>query len=516
MRVVALSLVTALIAAASPAAEAPAPATTPIQPFKIQVVDDQTARGVPLVELKTTNQDRWYTDSAGYVAFNEPGLMNRKVFFTVTSHGYQFPKDGFGMAGRALDVKPGGAAVLRIKRLNVAERLYRVTGQGIYRDSVLLGLPAPIRQPTLNAEVTGQDSVMTAIYRDKLYWFWGDTNRVRYPLGHFQMSGATSLLPGKGGLPPSQGVNLDYFVDAEGFSRKMAPMTRPGQAVLVWLDGFVVVPDAAGQQRMAAHYAQLKGLGHVLEHGLMLYNDRKEIFEKVLELPQAEKWRHPQGRPVRWTDGGKDYYVFPAPYPVVRAPATLDALKDMSAYEAFTCLKPGSRFDKSDPPLHRDQAGKLVWAWKANTDPITQEQEADLIKARKIKPDEARFQLRDIEGGKTIKLQGGTFHPNACRKKWIMVGLQVWGSSMLGEVWFAQADSPAGPWTTARKIVTHDKYSFYHPCHHPYFDEEGGRIIYFDGTYTATFSGNEHPTPRYDYNQIMYRLDLADPRLRMD
>ena len=47
------------------------------------------------------------------------------------------------------------------------------------------------------------------------------------------------------------------------------------------------------------------------------------------------------------------------------------------------------------------------------------------------------------------------------------------------------------------------------------FDKDGGRVIYFEGTYTHTFSGNPEPTPRYDYNQIMYRLDLADPRLAL-
>ncbi len=29
----------------------------------------------------------------------------------------------------------------------------------------------------------------------------------------------------------------------------------------------------------------------------------------------------------------------------------------------------------------------------------------------------------------------------------------------------------------------------------------------------GTFSAAKTPTPRYNYNQIMYRLDLADPRL---
>ena len=47
------------------------------------------------------------------------------------------------------------------------------------------------------------------------------------------------------------------------------------------------------------------------------------------------------------------------------------------------------------------------------------------------------------------------------------------------------------------------------------FDQEGGRFIYFEGTYTGTFSRKEDFTPRYDYNQIMYRLDLSDPRLSL-
>ncbi len=47
------------------------------------------------------------------------------------------------------------------------------------------------------------------------------------------------------------------------------------------------------------------------------------------------------------------------------------------------------------------------------------------------------------------------------------------------------------------------------------FDQDDGRIIYFEGTYATTFSGNPDPTPRYDYNQMMYQLDLSDPRLSL-
>ena len=38
-------------------------------------------------------------------------------------------------------------------------------------------------------------------------------------------------------------------------------------------------------------------------------------------------------------------------------------------------------------------------------------------------------------------------------------------------------------------------------------------MIHFEGTYTHDFSGNPLRTPRYDYNQLLYRLDLADERL---
>jgi hypothetical protein len=95
-----------------------------------------------------------------------------------------------------------------------------------------------------------------------------------------------------------------------------------------------------------------------------------------------------------------------------------------------------------------------------------------------------------------------------------MIGLQGEGSSFLGEVWYAEAKQPTGPWRAAKKIVTHIKYSFYNPAHHPFFDQEGGKLIYFEGTYATTFSGAEVGTPRYEYNQIMYRLDLSDPRLK--
>jgi hypothetical protein len=122
--------------------------------------------------------------------------------------------------------------------------------------------------------------------------------------------------------------------------------------------------------------------------------------------------------------------------------------------------------------------------------------------------------LKDVETGKSVKPHGGAVRWNEHLQKWIAVFVEAGGSSSyLGEVWFAAAPDPTGPWVKARKIVTHDKYSFYNPALHGFFDQAGGRYVYFEGTYTHTFSGNPDRTPRYDYNQVMYRLDLDDERL---
>src|SRR5262249_48214646 len=154
-------------------------------------------------------------DSAGMVAFNEPGLMNQTVFLTISSHGYEFAADGFGYHGKTVETLPGTGATFKIRRINIAERLYRLTGEGIYGDSVLLGKKPPIDHPLTNAGVVGQDSVLAVVYRGKIRWFFGDTSRAGYPLGNFSTTGATSDLPSKGGLPPEAGVNLDYFADGK-------------------------------------------------------------------------------------------------------------------------------------------------------------------------------------------------------------------------------------------------------------------------------------------------------------
>lgn len=482
--------------------------------FTITVIDDQTGRGVPLVELRTTNQMVFVTDSRGVVAFNEPGLMDQKVYFSIKSHGYEVPADGFGNRGTALDVKPGGHAEVKIKRVNIAERLYRITGEGIYRDSILAGQPTPLKHPVLNGQVMGQDTVEVTPYKGKIYWFWGDTDRVSYPLGQFATSGATSELPDKGGLAPSVGVDLTYWVDADGFSKKMIPLPGPG---VVWVGGLFTLTDKNGQERLLTHYSHRKSLGEELDSGIALFDDARATFEPLVKLT-ADAPLFPEGHPFRVTQDGVTYLYFQPrngdAIPCVRVRADWDHATDPKAYEAFTCLTPSNRADGDGSHLDKTPNGHLRWGWKTDTAPLSAARQRALIQAGKMTAAEAPWPLQDADTGAIVQTHGGSVFWNAYRKRWVMIAGQQGGStSLLGELWYAEADTPEGPWVYARKVVTHDKYTFYNPTQHPFFDGDGGRQIYFEGTYTDTFSGAPVPTPRYNYNQIMYRLSLDDARL---
>ena len=85
----------------------------------------------------------------------------------------------------------------------------------------------------------------------------------------------------------------------------------------------------------------------------------------------------------------------------------------------------------------------------------------------------------------------------------------------LEQIRYAEAPTPTGPWRKSIVIANHDHYTFYNPLQHPEFASEGGCVIWFEGTLTMTFSDNPEAIPRHDYNQILYRLDLGDPRLKV-
>ncbi len=46
------------------------------------------------------------------------------------------------------------------------------------------------------------------------------------------------------------------------------------------------------------------------------------------------------------------------------------------------------------------------------------------------------------------------------------------------------------------------------------FTKPDSPIVLFEATYTKEFSGNAEATPRHDYNQVLYRLDLDELPVR--
>jgi hypothetical protein len=483
--------------------------------FGIRVVDAQTGRGVPLVELKTVSGVLFVTDSNGWVAVNDPDLLDQRVYFHVTSHGYEYPADGFGMRGKALDVKAGEQAELKLPRKNIAERLYRVTGSGIYRDSVMLGKDVPITHPLSNARVQGSDSVQFAEYQGKLHWFWGDTQLPGYPLGIFHMPGATSPRPENAKLDIEHGIELTYFQDDKGSARNTAEMPGEGPT---WVSGVTVVPDRDGREQMIAGYTKIRGSLEVYRRGLCRWNDQRNAFDDLGSVPEDEPL-FPIGHPLPHRADEQNWIYYSEPLPTLRVPATAESVLDVKQYKAFTCLKPGSRLVKGKPrqeDIDRDADGRVVWSWKKNAPQIDPQQEARWIDAGTIKADEARLQLKDFKTGKRVTPHRGNVAWNEYRNRWTFVFGEINGSSsLIGEIWYAEADDLLGPWEPARKIITHEKYDFYNPRQHPIFQKENGKVIYLEGTYTHTFAGNPRPTPRYDYNQVMYKLDLSDPRLEL-
>jgi hypothetical protein len=432
-----------------------------LKPCRIEVVEKNSGWPVPLVELRTTHNVRFVTDNAGVIAFDLPELMGRETWFDAIGNGYEVPKDGFGMRGVRLKPEPGKTLKVEVTRTIIAKRLGRLTGGGIFGESQKCGSELDWRE----SGILGCDSVQNAVYRGKLFWAWGDTTIPNYPLGIFHMTGATTAIQPLKNFEPPVRLHLDYFTNEKNLPRAIAKMEGPGPT---WLGGFVSLPDAKGVERLVANYAKIKPPLEAYETGLCVWNDDTKNFEhlktiwtKSGDAPKAPPM--PNGHPVLWKDAsGKNWVLFGNPLPTLRCPADFESWQDSATWEI----------------LH---------------------------------PQENLISAAD---GKPVKPHSGSIAWNSFRKRWVTVFMQTFGSpSTFGELWYAEAKSPLGPWGKAVKVLSHDNYTFYNPRLHPEFTPEGLPILIFEGTYTAEFANKPTPTPRYNYNQILYRLDLADPAL---
>ena len=490
----------------------------PAAPFRVRFIDQHTGRGVPAVEMRTNDGRSFVSDSAGMVALLEPDLFGLSVFFRVRSFGYRFGEELFGVPGTILRIRRGGSTTLPLFRENVAERYYRITGTGIYRDSELLGDAPPSSALSKDPPPFGMDSALATVYGGRLFWIWGDTRVPSNPLGNFRATGATSELPGRGGLEPDRGIELRFFRDGGS----IRPMVDSDHGV-VWLDALRVGRDAAGRERLFATYRNIGSPMVTLEAGLVEFDDTQGRF-RIAATYGEDAPILPSGHVFPVTDDGRTYLHYDL---AVRSPADAESIRSIDRYEAFTPLRRGARASLGAAALERDARGRLVWGWKRDTPPMTRELWDRLVAAGHVTPREAWYRLMDTESGQAITPHHGSVRWNPHRRRWVMIRSEIGGASFLGEVYYAEADTPLGPWAYARKILTHartvpgkapqsaeeqETQTFYNPVHHPEFDRNRGRQIFFEGTLSATFS-DSNPIPGYDYNQIMYSLDLEDPRL---
>ncbi len=210
----------------------------------------------------------------------------------------------------------------------------------------------------------------------KIYWFWGDTNRPDYPLGNFHVPGATSELPGHGGLEPEQGVDLSYFVDDKGFARPTAPMPGEGPT---WLIGLTVLTDDQGRERMFAFYAKIRKMLEVYERGLAEFNPQTVRFEKVAQFPGPSTYsgEHPDGHPFLHEDDGINYVYYANPYPLLRVRADPDLLKRARLHARPTpAWRPARGFRSSNSTA--DRTAGCTTAGKPSTQLVRQDQQAQV------------------------------------------------------------------------------------------------------------------------------------------
>ncbi len=429
------------------------------EPCQIRVIDSETGWPVPLVQLETNHHVRRVTDNAGLIAFDLPELMGVETWFHVRGHGYTVATDRFGMTGVRRTPRPGAQLTVEVERRLPGKRLGRLTGGGLFAQQQRLDGG----RPAAESGILGCDSVQTAVHQGKLFWGWGDTTLPQYPLGRFHMIGATTpLQPLQSWKPPIQ-VRYDYVCDPAGIPRNVAELPGEGPT---WLSGYLSLPDADGRHRLVASYAKIQPPLQVDETGLCVWNEREERFEKQQMLWQRDAAEssppaRPRGHPVVWTDRhGKRWALFGDPFPALRCPATYEAWSDPSQWQLL----------------------------------------------------EPQTEVRSRDGTRDVTPHRGSIAWNAYRDKWVTIFTEQGGeASYLGEIWYAESDSPNGPWQDAIHVVTHDGYSFYNPLIHPGWTPGGSPILLFEGTYTKTFSRSATATPRYDYNQILYRLDLDQP-----
>jgi hypothetical protein len=236
-----------------------------------------------------------------------------------------------------------------------------------------------------------------------------------------------------------------------------------------WLTGYVELPDRSGTHRLVASYLKIRGPLTAYERGLCVWNDKTSSFEHLRTVwsktdTNTKSAILPEGHPVFWKDGeGREWVLFGNPFPSLRCPATFEAWQDERQWEVLQPQKSVPSATSGDPV--KPHSGSIAW--------------------------------------------------HLWRSRWVTIFMENTARQSLGNLWYAEADSPMGPWGKAVQVLSHENYTFYNPRVHSEWFDAKSPVLIFEGTYTMQFANHPEPTPRYDYNQILYRLDLDGEALKV-
>jgi hypothetical protein len=307
---------------------------------------------------------------------------------------------------------------------------------------------------------------------------------------------------------------LDVGAPGEGpFVAPMAPPELTSTHFPVWIGGIVSL-NASG---MFAFFT--KGGMTATSWGLLKWNEGLSRFDLAWIRNTTDDQMSLEMKLKAGLNGAQSSFdgdgniLFTSAYASIRTKATEEGLMNLDSYEAFTALLPGSTMTK--PVLDRS-SGKLRYAWRTGAPPLTESDEQELLRQGLMDKSELWISLKQKTTDTLIVLRRGSTHWNRKLQAWLLLS-----SGNPGTIWAAKSERPEGPYREAVLVATHNSTgsgrsddsdkatNFYNPTQHVFFDEDEGETIYFSGTFVTSFAPQHFATARYDYNSIMYRINVS-------
>ncbi len=430
--------------------------------------------------VRLSNGVEHITDSAGWIRIEEPGLMHSRILVDVSSPGYRMPPGDKSAAGLEIALSPASEITVPLVRVDIAQRIYRVTGTGIYRDSELLKREVPLPLGNHAAGLVSAWGVQRAALGTKVLWCWRQALLSNERNPSLNVVGAWSDHPEHGGLDPTQGIHYSYHTSGSDQAHSLLTADEPGG---IWMEGLTSVPDESGKLQLVAHYTREGTKGERAEHGIAIWTEQKR-FERIVILGDEYEWQFPAGQCVTRRGEDAEWCYFAAPFCRVRCPARLDAVRNPGSYQALA-------WDRN----------QQKHTWQQERPPLTQREESVGVADGSIT--QPLTQVENATTRRPVSIQESSIEWNPHHRCYVMIA-----SSADGDLWFSESPHIQGPWKNAIRILSADPGKCAAPVQHPFMNQEGGRIIWFETAYL------ESSLPRYDGTELMYRLDLADLRLK--